>query len=613
MVESSGSNDDNLTMYLVPNVQCFGSPTRDVDLVVLMSDRRETPFESQNRKIRSLCLTIEVKGHPTKSVHFEGNKCFVEYNGFEHDVTTQSEKQKYAFQKYVSENVGPGESPWVTNLIWLRNVPKSQLPRMQHNIIGSDADWQDVLDCAVGTYGRGAEPSDVEAFPDRRSTGLVARLLTKRIEATEMDRYKMEKASQRVLRNEDAQWWNKLGSQLLIFRGRGGTGKTVRLLQLANDLFERQDSRVLLLTYNVALVADLNRLIRLMGLQGGLANRAVSIKSIHSFMYTWLNALGVVRRGQDFLGEYSTWKSEALELIRGGAIERADVQQALAEDSSNLAWDYIMIDESQDWPEDERDILFALYDFRKFVIADGIDQLVRSQHETDWRRYLNRDETQVVPLRKSLRLKENICHFVRDFSMEIEYQWDVDPEPNSFGGRVIVVVGDRGLEREFHEELFEQALNDKNRLVDLLLCVPHHWIKFEGADRRSIIAEHLSEWGYDTWDAVDATIRKSYPRNLDQLRIVQYDSCRGLEGWVVFNYALDEFFEHKRKFFVDESKQEDFLADPDAGALLFAKQWLMIPLTRAIDTLVLHVESEDSPIGRVLSRMKDRDNITWIE
>ena len=68
-LESIGeSNHEGLRLSLVPNVQCYGEGTQDIDLVLLMADQRERQkFSSTeqagqpSRTVQSLCLTIEVK------------------------------------------------------------------------------------------------------------------------------------------------------------------------------------------------------------------------------------------------------------------------------------------------------------------------------------------------------------------------------------------------------------------------------------------------------------------------------------------------------------------------------------------------------------------------
>ena len=58
---------DDVDISIIPSVQCFGQETRDVDLVFLMYDKRQKERLLQstkdNRIIRSLCVTIEVKSH----------------------------------------------------------------------------------------------------------------------------------------------------------------------------------------------------------------------------------------------------------------------------------------------------------------------------------------------------------------------------------------------------------------------------------------------------------------------------------------------------------------------------------------------------------------------
>lgn len=133
--------------------------------------------------------------------------------------------------------------------------------------------------------------------------------------------------------------------------------------------------------------------------------------------------------------------------------------------------------------------------------------------------------------------------------------------------------------------------------------------------RSSLAAQKFVEWGFECWDAVDPENREAFPTSLEQFRIVQYDSCRGLEGWVVVCFALDEFFEHKRNHAeVSASAKEDIFFDEVESALTYAKKWLMIPLTRAIDTLVIHIADEGSFVGRALRDLHEKfpEDVAWM-
>ena len=58
------------------------------------------------------------------------------------------------------------------------------------------------------------------------------------------------------------------------------------------------------------------------------------------------------------------------------------------------------------------------------------------------------------------------------------------------------------------------------------------------------------------------------------------------------NFAIDELYDYKKEMYKPtDSEESDFLYDHDVAADRFAKKWLAIPMTRAIDTLVLNVRN----------------------
>ena len=85
--------------------------------------------------------------------------------------------------------------------------------------------------------------------------------------------------------------------------------------------------------------------------------------------------------------------------------------------------------------------------------------------------------------------------------------------------------------------------------------------------------------------------------------IVQYDSCRGLEGWAVLNLSIDDFFDYKVASWEGLPHREGAAeAENTLLARRFATRWLMIPCSRAIDTLVLNVRSRTSYLGACTTR-----------
>ena len=610
---------DAIRLDVFPRVQCYGQKTQDIDLLVFFADYRsqEALSKTKNGKlIHSFCATIEVKGHEREDVRFDGANCSVRYRAEWHDVSSQSENQKHSVRKYIERNSKSKRAPWVCNLIWLTRVPRSAIPSIDSNLLCADSTWEEFIEKISLLQGTGNQ-NNVQSFSSRNYLAEVSSIFSRRIEASKIDRKRLEAITKTVLDRTKQQYAAKLGQQLLVFRGRGGTGKTVRLIRIAYQAYDESGLRVLLLTYNKALVSDLRRLLALLGVKDAIGEGSIAVKTIHSFMYEWLLALGVIRQGQsDFISSYEQYKEEALSLLRGGALHTADYERAKAAYSRSLSWDLVLIDESQDWPANERDILYRLYGPKKIIIADGVDQFVRGVSRIDWRDSLGSNESQVVSLTKSLRLKSTLCETVGHFAELIEFNnWNLEPEPEARGGKVIVVEGNI-FSDEFHHRLANSAKADGNKPIDMLLCVPPTWVRTIGDKRESVVARKYKEWGLQVWDGVDSEERSDFPTSLDQFRIVQYESCRGLEGWVVVNFGFDEFFEYKNSNaeFGDGQRQDIFFEE-ESASLEYAKKWLMIPLTRAIDTLVLHIADRNSYVGKTLGQLKDKypDEIEWLK
>ena len=111
-------------------------------------------------------------------------------------------------------------------------------------------------------------------------------------------------------------------------------------------------------------------------------------------------------------------------------------------------------------------------------------------------------------------------------------------------------------------------------------------------------------------------MREHYPTDREELRFVQYDSCRGLEGWTTINYDLDLLWDYKVRQRLSECHAHDPLMESrEEEAERHAARWIMIPLTRAIDTLVINLSSVPGPLHSVLWRAaKNRpDFVEWIK
>jgi hypothetical protein len=319
---------------IIAGAKCYGQKAVDIDLVVLIHlarPHRAGTYNNEPLAVRSLCLTIELKNHPREAIQFEGNRVRVKYRNQEnwHDATEQSRNQMYALRGYLEAN-GIARPPYVVNLIWLRQVPERDLPPVTHNIIGSDATWQTIVERVSNNQHPVSSP-ERSGYELRASRDIdvdyierALAILTGPLEQTPLDRRKIEAITRKVL--QDQAYVEKLinQEQLLIFRGRGGTGKTVRLLQIAHQLYQEQDARVLILTYNRALVADITRLLDLMGIKQGLEQRRIRIQTVHAFVYRVLREQGIISsESTDFLVKYEEYKRQLPTAKAGGLVPGA--------------------------------------------------------------------------------------------------------------------------------------------------------------------------------------------------------------------------------------------------------------------------------------------------
>jgi hypothetical protein len=626
--------DADATVSLIAGVKCHGQRRRDIDVALLatfaapirftpfldISWGSGPPFRPREAYVDSLCVTIEVKEQDPSGVAFTGGgRVDVRYvrDGQEKwsSATDQSEEQKYSLKNYLEHN--GLASPYISNLIWLRNVLNNQLPHRPHNILGGNSTWELFLSVLFQldrtrtpahewhlSAGRGYVSGSFRAAVD---------LLTRPLRPTGLDRVRMDRVTHAALRDE---WVEAVGKRQLVLRGRGGCGKTMLLLQLAWRLYETLGRRVLLLTYNRALAADIRRMLTLLGVPDDVGERHIQVQTVYAFFFALLRALGVVSEGEDdFLMRYEERKTEALALLRSGTLTASDLSTLRTAHSQRFGWDYLFIDEGQDWPDDERDLLRFLYPPERFVVADGMEQLVRGA-QCDWNAGLASGVSKTIFLPTCLRMKAGLATFCNAVAAQFGLvTWNVGIHAGAPGGRVVIVEGNPFADPALYSEFVAAAAVAGNQPVDLLGCVPPQLVVRDekGTALGSIPGKRLREWGNEVWDGVVADTRTGYPLSPSEFRVVQYDSSRGLEGWTVFLWGLDDFFAYK----LDEGRRAAVSGLDAAGlerqAVQYAVRWLMIPLTRAIDTLVVQIDGRPSPLQTTLRQVADAcgDFVEW--
>ena len=272
--------DDKYWVTLISGIKCHKRRTKDIDILVMgsfsqpLTYQQYMPFEADRGKfdgihtinVESFCFVLEVKNHPFDAVRFRGLagaetvEVYYQKTGW-HDVTEQNHAQIFSARSVFEDN--QLTAPWISGLIWLRGVDGKEIPN-QTNVLGGNSTWGLFLNkLAVGkkpslsrqgVWSMSAgNPVDMEAAIGE---------FTKVMEPTNMDRKKLEVITGEAISPEIEQIREAMkDKELILLRGRPGAGKTIALLRLGYRLAAAEDARVLLLTYNQALAADIRRMI----------------------------------------------------------------------------------------------------------------------------------------------------------------------------------------------------------------------------------------------------------------------------------------------------------------------------------------------------------------
>lgn len=201
-------------------------------------------------------------------------------------------------------------------------------------------------------------------------------------------------------------------------------------------------------------------------------------------------------------------------------------------------------------------------------------------------------------------MKANLCVFANSFAEETGLPWHVERNSRAAGGRILIAKGRYDRMPDLQVSMLEDALRAGNMPIDLLHCVPPSGVVEGGGKRHSLLGESFGEKSWEVWDGVDENVRRNFPRSTGALRVLQYESCRGLEGWSAVLDGFDEFWELKRQQAFNQLGQSSAgPLDPVAHSVGAAWRWCMIPITRAIDTLAITLRDPSGELGTALTRV----------
>ena len=623
-ISNSPINDDHIK--IAANVKISGYKVSDIDIVMYGCFNRERRFKSNkiikstnNKSIRGDPITlqnfiavVEVKDQNESGIRITGDDISVRYvrNGVTEwkSATEQNVKQVHALHAYIKDQ---GIDAYVHRCLYLGGIPSIDIG----GAIGSSFNGVDFF-TSIARVSRVHMSSNGYVL----SSGVSADIkifsnssIFKTITPSALDRRRMDMIV--ATTQESAELLKSLGKKMIIARGRGGTGKTIMFLQMACKAYEQSETRTLILTYNPALASDIRRMLALLNIPTEVEKSGIVVETVMSFICSWLYSFQIIdKESEDFYENYESNCTALLELISAGAITRGDIKNIISSQPDRYDFECLMVDESQDWPQNEARLLMALYPTNAFCLADGVDQLLRGRRAI-WDRGIKIEDKVIISLTRSLRMKKNLAVFANCIANDCQISWKVVPNDQASGGRVIILGKPYSQHQQLHEELVANTKSKGNSEIDFLFCIPTSNKTKRDVTHTSDIGDFLLSSGQEIWNGIDEIERKNFPRSKNQFRIVHFESCRGLEGWAVVLQNADMYWEECLKYRKLEGlSEEDGMAFKNIDQVAFDYAWqrMMISLTRPIDTLVITLNDLNSEFSKTILKIA-KSNLDFVE
>jgi len=626
-MEFSQYQNSKGNLYILTSIRLFGQKRNDIDMLVMgffdnfIIKRVKTKSYGvvDELNIKSFICNFELKSHSSNNVRHEGTDYIVNYKGVPHNASQQCNEAKFSLLNHLSDQLLI--NPFICDVLWLYGLSKNDLICMRGNYLDNavqcDFKLRDLLNVVLqqaDVRHDCAKQFVLDCFKNgEKEYKKIVGLFTQERKPQGLTKEKFELLSQS---NTEV---NKLaqdaGSKLTIVTGRAGTGKTVQLLQLAFMLAnENYAKRCLILTYNHALVSDIQRLIDFTPMPSKVDGRTVSIRTIHSFFHTLMKEVGIsINHLNPINNSYDNDYNKALQELYTFIVEeckKADIETLKDMTESYIDWDYILIDEAQDFSDIEKKILFKIYGANRMVVADGVDQFMRANNRQIWESGIDKAlirKPKMMILER--RQKANLVTFVNAFARHTNLDWCVKPNDRLPGGEIKIYPE---FKKSIYDILKSNCERNKCENYDILILEPpSQVITDEKGNRYFAKADtYIRKAGIPIFDGINNHNRTTYPTK-DQCRVYQYDSCRGLEGWCVVCADFDELVQYKMSTY---KPNEDTLGlDKEKAKKRNVYLWSLMPLTRPIDTLVITLKDPNSEVGKIFKQLADNypDFIEW--
>jgi hypothetical protein len=303
----------------------------------------------------------------------------------------------------------------------------------------------------------------------------------------------------------------------------------------------------------------------------------------------------------------------------------------------------VLIDEGQDCHRLEKEILISIFGSANIVVANGgKEQLIRHVELCNWEvskaKKLNvkKHATRI----KSYRIKKTVVDFCNFIAKRFQIDLNLEPFDSEDEGELLIDFRQNHNETEI-TEIFN-FLNLKGKVngctpYESLLVLLESNTQREGSrasSEPSIESAIINEYGniedskhkkrgtwkhleelekhkFIFWDGTVEDKSQLIVPSPNESRVIYYESCRGLEAWAVACFAIDKFFNQKR----EDPDAEKFLIEDmflnqnnEQRKSMYAATWVLMALTRVIDTQYIQINDINSEFGKVVNEYLQQGN-----
>jgi hypothetical protein len=289
----------------------------------------------------------------------------------------------------------------------------------------------------------------------------------------------------------------------------------------------------------------------------------------------------------------------------------------------------LFIDEGQDCHPYEREIFYEMFGPANVVASfGGKEQLIRFANACNWDIFRSKPiKIKKIPSgNKSFRVKKNIlelCNYIavlHNIDLQLKCFSEEDPgelildlrtTPTTFDFFPILlgkgaVNGCEPLEALMIMDINHRETKGMYALSTVVSTVNEFGVLEEEIEADYTDHPYLDELGIHSEYWLGAVANKKglkFP-SPNEVRVINYESCRGLEAWSVMCMNIDNFYNGQVHSKDAESflLQEDIYLTKEQRAAMFGITWILMAATRAIDTLYLQMSNKENELYKICQK-----------